>query len=80
MQIHASASATVFMRETLQELATTISVLQREHDQLIPLVVEGPPHLRRLRLRQLKLIAKRLVAARSEEATIAGLAIGRKVA
>lgn len=80
VQIHTSARASDFMRETLQELAATIAVLQREHDQLIPLVVEGPPHLRPLRLRQLKSIAKRLVAARLEEATISGLAAGRKAA
>ncbi len=80
MQIHASSGAAVYMRETLQELAATIAVLQREHDQLIPLVVEGPPHLRPLRSRQLKSIAKRLVAARSEEATISGLATAGKAA
>ena len=70
MQIHASAA----VRETLQELAETIMILQREHDQLIPLVVEAPPHLRPLRMRQLKLIAKRLVAARLEEAAFATIA------
>ena len=58
------------MRQTIQEFLGTIAILQREHDWLIPLAVEGPPHLRPLRTRQLKSIAKRLAAARSEEATI----------
>ncbi len=70
MQIHASAGAPDFMSESFQELAGTIAILQREHDQLIPLVIEGPLHLRPLRMRQLKSIAKRLVAARLEESTI----------
>lgn len=74
MQIHASASAPDFMSESFQELAGTIAILQREHDQLIPLVAEGPPHLRPLRMRQLKWISKRLVAARSEESTTSGRA------
>ncbi len=68
MQIHASVGAA--MRETLQESAEAIAILQREHDRLIPLVVEGPPSLRPLRMRQLKSIAKRLITARSEESEI----------
>ena len=72
MRIDASAGAADCMRQTLQELAGTIAVLQRKHDQLISLVVEGAPHLRPLRMRQLKSIAKRLVAARFGEATISG--------
>ena len=59
-----NASADTSLRETLQELDGTISILQREHDRLIPLVVEDPPHLRPLRMRQLKSIAKRLSSAR----------------
>ncbi len=72
MQIHASAGAA--MRETLQESAEAIAILQREHDRLILLVVEGPPHLRPLRMRQLKSIAKRLADVRLQEATISGRA------
>ncbi len=68
------ASADTSVSETLQELDGTISILQREHDQLIPLVVEGPPHLRPLRTRQLKSIAKRLSAARLQEEIISGRA------
>jgi hypothetical protein len=60
------------MPHMLEELVRTIAILQREHDQLIPLVVDGPPNLRPLRMRQLKSIAKRLVAARLVEATISG--------
>ncbi len=69
MQITSVGTADI-TRRALQELAETIAVLQREHDQLIPLVIEGPLHLRPLRMRQLKSIAKRLVAARLEESTI----------
>ena len=72
MQIHASAGAA--MRETLQESAEAIAILQREHDRLILLVVEGPPHLRPLRMLQLKSIAKRLADVRLQEATISGRA------
>jgi hypothetical protein len=37
---------------------------------LIPLVVEGPPHLRSLRSRQLKSIERQLVAAQAEQAEL----------
>ena len=42
----------------------------RERDQLMPLVVEGPSHLRSLRLRQLKSIERHLVAAQAEQAKL----------
>ena len=55
----------------LHDLSRTIAILEREHDRLVTLVVEGPPHLRSMRLRQLKFLARRLVAARADEARIA---------
>ncbi len=45
-----------------------IAILAHERDELIPLVVEGPPHLRSLRLRQLKSIERQLVSAQVEQA------------
>ena len=70
VQIDASADVVASSRQALVRLADAIGILQREHDQLIPLVVEGPPSLRPLRMRQLKSIAKHLAAARAEEARI----------
>jgi len=58
----------------LQGLLKDIAILQREHDSLIPLVIDGPPHLRSLRLRQLKFIERRLAAAQATEAWISGSA------
>jgi hypothetical protein len=52
-------------------LDSTVELLERECDQLIPLVVEGPAHLRSLRLRQLRSIERQLVAAQAEQAKIA---------
>jgi hypothetical protein len=48
-----------------------IKVLAHEHDQLIPLVIEGPRHLRSLRSRQLKSIEEQLLAAHLEASQIA---------
>jgi hypothetical protein len=70
VQIDTSADVVAPRRQTLERLADAIGVLQREHDQLITLVAEGPPSLRPLRMRQLKSVAKRLVAVRAEEAII----------
>jgi len=70
MQTNASSRAAKFTRKTLEELSRHIAVLQREHDQLVPLVVEGPAHLRSDRLRELKFVAQRLVAAQEVEARI----------
>jgi hypothetical protein len=50
-----------------EHLASTIKFLEYERDRLILLAVEGPAHLRSLRLRQLKSIEQRLVAAQAEE-------------
>jgi hypothetical protein len=70
VQIYASTNAAADTRRSLRQLSDSIAILQREHDQLIPLVAEGPQHLRPTRLRQLRWIAKQLVAARAEEARI----------
>lgn len=51
-------------------LNSTIEILERERDQLIPLAVEGPPHLRSLRLRQMIFIEHRLVYAQAEQAKL----------
>ncbi len=66
MHAYAFASADAPVQPTRRSLASTIAILEHERDQLIPLVVEGPHHLRSLRLRQLKSIEQRLVAAQSE--------------
>lgn len=50
-----------------EHLASTIKILEHQRDRLIPLVVEGPVPLRSLRLRQLKSIEQRLVAAEAED-------------
>ncbi len=70
VQIRTSTGAVMSVR--LRELLDNIVILQREHDQLIPLVVDGPEHLRSLRLRQLKSVAQRLVAAQAEQVRISG--------
>lgn len=45
----------------------TIKILEHQRDRLIRLVVEGPVQLRTQRVRQLKSIEQRLVAAQAEE-------------
>jgi hypothetical protein len=45
-----------------------IAILEHERDQLIPLAVKGPVHLRSLRLRQLKSIERQLVSAQAGKA------------
>ncbi len=67
MHAYAFASADAAVQSSRQSLDGMIAILEHERDQLIPLVVEGPPHLRSLRLRQLKSIEQRLVAAQSEQ-------------
>ena len=66
MHAYAFASADA----AVQSLDSTIEIFERERVQLIPLVIEGPPHLRPLRLRQLKSIEQRLVAAQVEQAKL----------
>ncbi len=68
MHAYAFASDDAALRSARPSLDSTIEILERERDRLIPLVVEGPPHLRSLRLRQLKSIQQRLVSAQSEQA------------
>ncbi len=74
MHMHAAADAAWF-----ESLARTIETLERQRDQLIPLVVEGPVHLRSLRLRQLKSTDRRLVTARAEEYSTGYCGQGRDV-
>ena len=68
MHAYAFASADAAAPPALRSLGGTIAILERERDQLIPLVAEGPAHLRSLRLRQLKSIEQRLVSAQLEQA------------
>ncbi len=70
MHAYAFASADAAVQSARQSLDRTIEILERERDQLIPLVVEGPPHLRSLRLRQLKSIERQLVAAQVKQAKL----------
>jgi hypothetical protein len=70
MLVDFSAGADALGRRELERLRDAISVLQHEHDQLIPLVAEGPLTLRPLRMRQLESIAKQLIAARAEQAKL----------
>jgi hypothetical protein len=65
MHAYAFASADPAARPARQSLDRTIAILKHERDELIPLIVEGPLHLRSLRLRQLKSIEQRLVAAQT---------------
>jgi len=70
MHAYAFASVDAAIQSPRQSLDGMIAVLEHERDQLIPLVVEGPPHLRSLRSRQLKLIERQLVAAQAEQAEL----------
>ena len=63
----AFASADAAVQSARQSLDGMIAILERERDQLIPLVLEGPSNLRSLRLRQLKSIEHRLVAEQAEQ-------------
>ena len=66
--MHAYASADAAVQSSRQSLDGMIAILAHERDELIPLVVEGPPHLRSLRLRQLKSIERQLVSAQAGKA------------
>ena len=68
MHAYAFASADAAIQSSLQSLNGMIAILAHERDQLIPLVVEGPPHLRSLRSRQLKSIERQLVSAQAGKA------------
>jgi len=70
--VHAYAfgSADAAVQSARQSIDSAIEILERERDRLIPLVVEGPPHLRSLRLRQLKSIERQLVAAQVKQAKL----------
>ncbi len=70
MHAYAFASADAAVQPSRQSLEGLIAILEHERDQLIPLVVEGPPHLRSLRSRQLKSIERQLVAAQVEQAEL----------
>jgi hypothetical protein len=67
---YAFASADPAVQSARQSLHSTIEILERERDELIPLAVEGPPHLRSLRLRQLKSIERQLVAVQAEQSKL----------
>ncbi len=67
MHAYAFASADAAVQSARQSLDRTIEILERERDQLIPLVVEGPPHLRSLRSRQLESIERQLVAEQGKQ-------------
>jgi hypothetical protein len=64
---YAFASDDAAVQSSPQFLIGMIAILERERDQLIPLVVKGPPHLRPLRSRQLKSIEQQLVVAQREQ-------------
>jgi hypothetical protein len=70
MHAYAFGSADAAVQSAHQSLDSTIEILEHERDLLVPLVVEGPPHLRSLRLRQLKSIERQLVAAQAEQAKL----------
>ncbi|SRR5271165_2415059 len=67
---YAFGSADAAVQSARQALASLIEILERERDRLITLVVEGLPHLRSLRLRQLKSIERMLVAVQAERAKL----------
>ncbi len=67
MLAYAFASAQAAVQSAPEFLDSTIEILEHERDQLIPLVIEGPPHLRPLRLRQLKSIEHQLAAQQAEK-------------
>ncbi len=66
MLAYAFASAQAAVQSAPEFVDSTIGILKHERDQLIPLVVEGPSHLRSLRLRQLKFIERQLVEIQSK--------------
>ncbi len=68
MDAYAFASADDAVQFAPEFVDRTIGILEHERDQLIPLVVEGPSHLRSLRLRQLKFIERQLVEVQSKRA------------
>ena len=70
MYAHAFSSADAAVHSARQSLDDTIEILARERDQLIPLVVEGPAHLRSLGLRQLISIERQLVAGQAVQASL----------
>ena len=67
MHAYAFAAAQAAAQSARQYVESTIEILEHERDQLIPLVIEGPPHLRPLRLRQLKSIEHQLAAQQAEK-------------
>jgi hypothetical protein len=67
MSAYAFPSADAAAQSSHQFLDGMIAILEHERDQLIPLAVKGPVHLRSLRLRQLKSIEQRLVSVQREQ-------------
>ena len=76
MQVNALSAATSGLA-LIQKISEAIEILEREHNHLTALVADGQSGTSALRLRQLKSIAGRLIAARAERERLSGLYAAR---